>query len=345
MKEREIFIETERLKREDIKKAARYLQEGEVVAFETETVYGLGADARNEKAVRKIYKAKGRPSDNPLIVHLADSSEVSQYAQSIPKKAEILMEEFWPGPLTIIFNEKPGILAQTVTAGLGTVGLRVPQTDSARELIRLSKSPIAAPSANTSGKPSPTSADHVLHDLSHKIRAVLDTGATEVGLESTVLDLSDPDYPVLYRPGSISQEAIEKKIGKVNLPESKLSRHETPKSPGLKYRHYSPEEPVYIVAEDGIGFEQAISHFAAQGEKIGLLANSSLIEKYKSEVEAVFSLGEASDVKEASKRLFEGLRFFQNTETTVILAEAYPKEEIGEAYMNRLEKASGGRIV
>lgn len=339
------MIETERLSLEEIEQAARYIQEGEVVAFQTETVYGLGADARNEEAVQKIYEAKGRPSDNPLIVHLASPEEVFQYAQEMPKKAEILMEEFWPGPLTIIFNEKPGILAETVTAGLGTVGLRVPQTEAARELIRLSQSPLAAPSANTSGRPSPTSADHVLHDLSGKIKAVLDTGTTQVGLESTVLDLSDPDQPILYRPGGISRKAIEEKIGKVAIPKATISENETPKSPGLKYRHYSPEEPVYIVKEDGIGFEKAISHFKERGENVGLLADLSIIEKYGPEVEAVFSLGERGDVEEASRRLFDGLRFFQDTGTTVILAEAYEKEGLGEAYMNRLEKASGGRKI
>lgn len=345
MKERKILIETKRLSLEEIEQAAKYIRVGEVVAFQTETVYGLGADARNDEAVQKIYRAKGRPSDNPLIVHLASSEDVVRYAQEVPEKAKILMDAFWPGPLTIIFKEKPGILAETVTAGLGTVGLRVPKTEAARKLIQLSNSPIAAPSANTSGRPSPTSADHVLHDLSGKIKAVLDTGTTEVGLESTVLDLSDPEHPVLYRPGGISREAIEEKIGRVEIPQDGLFENKTPKSPGLKYRHYSPEEPVYIVTDNGLGFEKAISHFQDQKERVGLLANLSVVEKYASTVEAVFSLGEPGNVKEASKRLFDGLRFFQDTDTTIILAEAHVKEGLGEAYMNRLEKAAGGRTI
>ena len=201
-------METKWLKETDIKAAAELLRQGEVVSFPTETVYGLGADATNDQAVKKIYEAKGRPADNPLIIHVADLDQIAEYAVEVSEKAETVMQHFWPGPCTIVLKKK-GPLAPTVTAGLSTVGIRMPSHPIALELIRACGKPLAAPSANSSGKPSPTAAEHVYRDLNGKISGIIDGGETGVGLESTVLDLSNPDKPAILRPGGISQAELE----------------------------------------------------------------------------------------------------------------------------------------
>lgn len=338
-------METLILKPTDIEKAATFIQEGELVAFQTETVYGLGADATNDEAVKKIYQAKGRPSDNPLIVHIANKEQVTDYVTHIPDKAEQLMDVFWPGPLTIIMELKEGTLAPTVTAGLDSVGIRMPDSPSALRLIERSGKPLAAPSANTSGKPSPTTAQHVFHDLKGKVAAIVDDGETGVGLESTVLDLTEPEKPTILRPGGVSKEQLEQVIGPVFLDQHLVEESETPRAPGMKYTHYSPEEPVYVVAEDGRGWEHALKIFRERGEKIGLLASEELIAKYGKEAAAVYSLGPKENVREASRLLYSGLRYFETTEATVILAESYAELDIGQAFMNRLEKAAGKKYI
>ena len=206
-------METKRLTIDEIDEAARIIQSGELVAFQTETVYGLGADATNDDAVQKIYQAKGRPSDNPLIVHVTSLEQAKQYVTEIPEEGYRLIEAYWPGPLTLILPVKEGTLSSFVTAGNATVGIRFPKTEAAKALIDKSGRPISAPSANTSGKPSPTTADHVRHDLNGKIAAVLDTGPAEVGVESTVLDLSNVEAGItILRPGGVSKEDIEKQF-------------------------------------------------------------------------------------------------------------------------------------
>jgi len=333
-------VETLWIKKDQIDIAAKLLNEGEVVSFPTETVYGLGADATNEEAVKKIFEAKGRPSDNPLIVHLSSQDQIYEYADSVPKKAEQLIDAFWPGPLTIVLGKKDNLFASTVTAGLGSVGLRMPAHEVALELISKVGKPLAAPSANISGKPSPTTAGHVYHDLNTVISAVVDGGETGVGLESTVLDMTYPNHPMILRPGGISQEDLEKVIGFVDIQTSFKETERAPKAPGMKYTHYTPDEPVWIVENN---WENAITKLLNQGEKIGILANDEILNQWKHEAIAVFSLGLTKNARTASKLLYSGLRAFENTDATVILAEAHSKEGIGVAYMNRLEKASGNK--
>lgn len=333
-------METLWIKENEIETAAQLLNKGEVVSFPTETVYGLGADATNEKAVKKIFEAKGRPSDNPLIVHISSQEQVYEYAESVPKKAEQLIDAFWPGPLTIVLNKKDNLFASTVTARLRSVGLRMPAHEVALELISKVGKPLAAPSANTSGKPSPTTAKHVYHDLNTVISAVVDGGETGVGLESTVLDMTNPNHPMILRPGGISQEDLEEVIGFVDIQSSFKETKERPKAPGMKYTHYTPDELVWIVESN---WENAITKLLNQGEKIGILANDEILSQWKHKATSVFSLGLTKDARDASRLLYSGLRAFEKTESTVILAESYPKKGIGVAYMNRLEKAAGDK--
>lgn len=334
-------VDTLWMNQKDYSLAVNLLKKGEVIAFPTETVYGLGADATNEEAVNKIFEAKGRPSDNPLIVHVASIDQAKKYTHEWPIEAEKLAQEFWPGPLTIVLKKK-GPLAKTVTAGLNTVGIRMPNHPIAKQLIEESGLPLAAPSANSSGKPSPTSAIHVKQDLQEKIAGIVDGGETGVGLESTVLDLTNPSTPLILRPGGVSKEQLETIIGSVEMDAHLLEEKETPKSPGMKYRHYSPNEPVWIVERE---WERAIKRMKEKGEKVGLLASEEVIQRFKDNEVITFSLGEKTNASLASQLLYKGLRAFEQTEASVILAEAYPKKGIGEAYMNRLEKAAGNKRI
>ncbi|NLY79982.1 MAG: threonylcarbamoyl-AMP synthase, partial [Lysinibacillus sp.] len=257
--------------------AVDLLNQGEVVAFPTETVYGLGAVATNEEAVKKIYEAKGRPSDNPLIVHIGTIEEVQNYIEEIPERAKQLMERFWPGPLTLIMKAKKGVLAKSVTAGLTTVGLRMPDHEVALELLRALKKPVAAPSANRSGKPSPTKAEHVYEDLQGRIPLILDGGTTGIGIESTVLDVT-VNPPVILRPGGVTKEMLEEVIGEVFQPTPKEETLDsTPKAPGMKYTHYAPEAPVYLIDNDRSKVEQAIEELQRNGHIVALLAPSTYV--------------------------------------------------------------------
>lgn len=333
-----IYVETLWIRSENLSKAVAYLRQGEVVAFPTETVYGLGADATNDQAVQKIYQAKGRPSDNPLIVHLYDKKQVTLFTDSIPKKAEQLMAAFWPGPLTIILPHTTDRAAKSVTAGLNTIGLRMPSHPLALELLEASDIPLAAPSANISGKPSPTSAEHVWHDLKDKVAAVVDGGETGVGLESTVIDLTNEQEPTILRPGGVSKEEIESVIGPVKMNSQFIEGDTRPKAPGMKYRHYSPDKPVYVVDNN---WDYYVAKMLKSGEKIGILASDKIIHQHAESAYGVFSLGKDNDVTVASQLLYKGLRYFDDSDVTVILAQAFPKEGMGVAYMNRLEKAAG----
>ncbi|WP_208560971.1 L-threonylcarbamoyladenylate synthase [Marinilactibacillus kalidii] len=337
-------METIWIEKDALAEAASLLKKGEVVTFPTETVYGLGADATNETAVKKVYEAKNRPADNPLIIHVASIDQARAYAQEVPEKAEKIMAAFWPGPCTIVLK-KQGPLAATVTAGLDTVGIRMPNHPIALELIRLTGKPLAAPSANSSGKPSPTSAAHVAHDLNGKIAGIVEGGETGVGLESTVLDLSDPSQPTILRPGGVSQEEIEAVIGPVRFKTNVGHQSEIPTAPGMKYTHYAPVEPVMIVSEKGLGWKKAIEIAQGKGEVVGLLAFDHTIRQYADEQTISFSLGENGDVISASQRLFKGLRYFEDTEATIILAEPVERAGIGEAYMNRLEKSAASTFI
>ncbi|MEH6956774.1 L-threonylcarbamoyladenylate synthase, partial [Neobacillus drentensis] len=227
--------------------AANFLRDNEVVALPTETVYGLGGNAESDVAVAKIFAAKGRPSDNPLIIHIADKKQLSTFVAEVPDKAEVLMEAFWPGPLTIIFKKKEGVLAESATAGLATIAVRMPDHPVALALLKCCGLPIAAPSANSSGKPSPTNAQHVLDDLNGKIAGVIDGGATGIGVESTVIDCTEA-IPVILRPGGVTKEQLKAVIGEVRVDAALTDEAARPKAPGMKYQHYAPNAPLYMVS-------------------------------------------------------------------------------------------------
>lgn len=326
---------------DQLDQAATLLKKGELIAFPTETVYGLGADATNEEAVKKVFWAKGRPSDNPLIIHVASKNELEKYVENFSRQALKLVNAFWPGPLTLILQVKEAIFAPSVTPGLKTVAVRMPDSQAALDLITRTGVPLAGPSANTSGMPSPTAAEHVYHDLQGKIAGILDGGETGVGIESTVLDMTDPENPVILRPGAVTKEAIEEVIGDVMIVSSSPKNGESPKSPGLKYKHYSPNEPVVIVDGNRKIWENAIHYYQKQGEKVGLLASDECLSHFREKAEDVFSLGNKANVSLALKRLYAGLRYFEHTDVTLILAEAYENNGLGTAYMNRLEKSAG----
>ena len=333
-------METKVFKPNDVAAAAALIAAGELVAFPTETVYGLGADATNVSAVKQVYVAKGRPSDNPLIVHVADVATVERFAQPLSVAAKQLIKAFWPGPLTMIFNLKPGALAPEVTGGLTTAAFRNPNNEATLNLIREAHTPIVGPSANTSGKPSPTTAEHVLHDLNGKIAGILDDGATQVGVESTVLDMSG-DQPAILRPGAVTAEAIEAVIGETVLTEQHhVGATEVPKAPGMKYKHYAPNAQVYIV-DQPTDWPAALQWAAKQSVPMGVMATDDVLLNNQLPANCEqFSLG--SDVKSASRELFAGLRHF-DTETQIkdILCSAFENKGLGAAYMNRLNKSAG----
>lgn len=325
-------------KKEDIAAAAEQITAGNLIAFPTETVYGLGADATNPGAVKKVYQAKGRPSDNPLIVHVADKQTVLNFVEELTKPVIKLMNAFWPGPLTIILPIKKDSLESVVTGGLQTAAFRMPDNQATLALIKAAKTPMVGPSANTSGKPSPTTAAHVAHDLHTTIAGVLDDGPTGVGVESTVLDMS-VEQPVILRPGAITPEAIEAVIGPVLMNQHQVTKKEIPKAPGMKYKHYAPNAQVIIVEKSE--FNQAIKRYKSQAKCLGLLAQSAILKQYMQDPQIMtYSLGDTPE--NAAQNLFAGLRYFDDEQAVqIILAQAMPNQEIGAAYMNRLEKAAG----
>lgn len=315
-----------------LQESTMWIRENKLVAFPTETVYGLGANALSDDAVSQIFKAKGRPSDNPLIVHIGEKEQLHQLVEEIPNHAQRLMDAFWPGALTLIFKAKP-IVAKNVTAGLSTVGIRMPSHPIAQIFLRECQVPVAAPSANRSGRPSPTSAEHVLLDLDGRIDGIVDGGKTGIGLESTVLSIVE-ETPVLYRPGGVTKEEIEAVIGKIDVDRSLLNQKEQPKSPGMKYTHYAPEAAVYIV-DDASQIHSAILTAQARGERVGVLAKRF----YDQADESI----DAESVKELAHVLYEALREFDKRGVSIIFVEAVSTSGVGEAVMNRLEKASGGK--
>lgn len=336
-------METKIIHPDEIDEAVKAIKAGELVSFPTETVYGLGADATNEQAVKNVYKAKGRPSDNPLIIHVSEIKQILTFVENFSKTAQKLMDTFWPGPLTLIFplkNEK--VLPSVVTGGLQTAAFRMPNNQLTLSLIEKSGKVLVGPSANTSGLPSPTTAEHVYHDLAGKIFGVLDGGACQVGVESTVLDLSQPDvHPTILRPGAITKNQLEEVIGTVLMDQHILSEKEAPKAPGMKYKHYSPKTPVIMIDYLENNWQEAIDFYRKSGKKIGLLANKELLSEVVN-YEDVYILSENRNVTEAMHHLFAGLRYLdeKNPVLDIILAETYSEKDEGLAYMNRLKKAS-----
>ncbi|GEN57467.1 threonylcarbamoyl-AMP synthase [Halolactibacillus alkaliphilus] len=321
---------------ENIKKASEWLKNGDVVAFPTETVYGLGADATNEQAIQKIFEAKGRPSDNPLIVHLSDVEQMTRYVTEITPMAKRLIDAFMPGPLTVILKSN-GKIAKNVTAGLDTVGLRIPDHLAARELIKAADLPIAAPSANLSGKPSPTSAVHVYQDLENKITAILDGGPTGVGVESTVVDCTG-DRAIILRPGGITKQDLESVLDVPVEDATIFETKETPKSPGMKYTHYEPEVPMILIEGSADYFREKMTQHALEGKKVGLLVSDELGRQLKADT--VVSVGSREDISSIANQLYNALRSFRKHDVDIILAETFTEEGVGQAVMNRMRKAA-----
>lgn len=324
-----------------LKEAARLLRENEAVAFPTETVYGLGANAMEDEAIAKIFAAKGRPSDNPLIVHIGTKSQLDGIVREIPPVAEKLMEHFWPGPLTIILPRKEGI-SERVTAGLNTVGVRMPDHPVALALIEEANVPVAAPSANRSGRPSPTLASHVYEDLNGKIAGIVDGGATGVGVESTVIDCTS-EVPTILRPGGITKEQLEAVIGNVSLDPALKDEKEKPKSPGMKYTHYAPKAPLSIVEGSREFIQRIVDEKKKEGFKVGVLTTEEYQHVYSADV--VLSCGMRNDLASVATKLYDVLRTFDASEVDVIFSESFPNEGIGNAIMNRLTKAAGHHII
>lgn len=334
---------------EKIRIAANFIKEGGLVAFPTETVYGLGADALNARAVLALFEAKKRPLDNPPIVHVENAVEVYKLAQQVSSKAEQLMKEFWPGPLTLVFKRSESVPDVTV-AGLDTIAIRMPQHKVALALIRESGCPIAAPSANLAGKPSPTSAKHVFDDLNGRIDAILDGGPTRIGVESTVLDLS-VDPPMLLRPGGAPLEALKEVVGEIRLhpfvfAEKELSG-EKARSPGMKHKHYAPKAQVILVEGSIPALMRKVKEltcdFWMQGKRVGVLATDETAWAY--EADSVKSLGSRRNVDAMATNLFRLLREFDSEDVDAIIAEGVSNEGLGLAIMNRLRKASGYNII
>ncbi len=330
-----------------IRRAGEILLSGGLVAFPTETVYGLGGNALDAGAAAKIYEAKGRPSDNPLIVHIADWDAIGQIAVHLPRQAKQLSDAFWPGPLTMILQKSAAVPYET-TGGLETVAVRMPDHAIAQALIRAGGGYVAAPSANTSGRPSPTSAQHVAEDLDGRIDMIIDGGEVQIGLESTIVDLTE-EIPMILRPGFISREMLEQVIGTVKTDRGLTAEDASvrPKAPGMKYRHYAPQAPLFIVEGTEQAVEEKINALAsgeyAAGRCAGVIASDETAEMYAFGV--VKSMGSRSDELEISRHLYAILREFDRLGVSVIYSESFQTPQMGPAIMNRLIKAAGHQII
>ena len=351
--------------------AGALVRAGEVVAFPTETVYGLGANALNSEAVAKIFAAKGRPQDNPLIVHIARKEDIAALTTGLNANARKIMEHFMPGPLTIIVP-KAEIIPDVTSAGLDTVGVRFPINKYAQEFIKACGCPIAAPSANISGRPSPTNAQDVLEDMQGKVAGILDGGSCGVGLESTVVDTTSP-VPTICRPGGVTYEMLTEVLGAVEIDPALLGDKDfKPIAPGMKYRHYAPKEPVYLLEGEAVACLPELVHKGlAAGLKVGVLCDEAMRQRIKlqcsSSAASANTLGDASAgacgsaSAEQNERLllscwgashealaadlFYLLRDFDRTKPDVILAQGVSEDGIGLAIMNRLRKAAGYQII
>ncbi|MCX7714341.1 MAG: L-threonylcarbamoyladenylate synthase [Clostridia bacterium] len=341
-----IKINPEEIDKNTLKEAAKILGEGGLVAFPTETVYGLGANALDEDAVKGIFVAKGRPSDNPLIVHIAEKDDVYKIAINVPQMAQKLIDAFSPGPLTVILKKQP-FVSSIVTGGLDTVAIRIPAHPIARELIRLSGVPVAAPSANLSGKPSPTMAKHVIEDMNGRIDCIIDGGPCSVGLESTVVDMTG-QCPVILRPGGVTLEDIKQIIPTALLDShvlSSISSAEAPRSPGMKYKHYAPKAEVTVVEGEHTKVREKIRQLCslakADGKKVGVIVRYGEEASYPAD--CVLTAGYESTSYAAS--LFANLRKFDENGIEVVFAEFKSEAGMGVAVQNRLYKAANNRVI
>ena len=329
-----------------VRKAAAWIRKGELVAFPTETVYGLGGNGLDSEASKKIYAAKGRPSDNPLILHIGSISQLYPLAEEIPEKAGRLIDAFWPGPLTLIFR-KTKIVPDETSGGLQTVAVRMPSDPAANAFLKACKVPVAAPSANLSGRPSPTKVSHVIEDMDGRIACILDGGDVPIGVESTIVDCT-AKTPVLLRPGYVTKEEMEKVIGPIEtdpaitregiVSGTQVSR---PKAPGMKYRHYAPKAPVTVISGD----EEAVCAYmkAHSGADVGIITTDEHFGEFHEGT--VLSAGTRKDPKTIAHNLFSVLRAFDSMNVTEILSEDFKDVDIGTAIMNRLLKAAGGHVI
>ena len=341
-------MNTKRLTPHDVEEAARVIASGGLLGIPTETVYGLGANGLDPDAVKAIFEAKGRPQDNPLILHVPDESWLERYCGAIPAAAHTLADRLWPGPLTMILTcKKAGdgtnIVPAAVTAGLDTVGMRCPDCAVTRAVIAAAGVPVAAPSGNTSGRPSPTSAAAMLEDMEGKIDAILDDGPCSVGVESTIIDLTVTP-PRLLRPGGVTLEELEDALGEVAVDEAVrrlMAPGEQPKAPGMKYRHYAPRAPVTVVKGDA---DMTAGYIVARmGEKSGVICFDEFRGYFRGHI--VESIGPVADQAQQARRIFEALRAFDHLEVTDIWAQSPGDEGIGLAVTNRLNKAAGFHII
>ena len=361
METKRVMIEDRNhIKDEELGEAAGILRSGGLVAFPTETVYGLGGNALDEDAAGKIYAAKGRPSDNPLIAHVSCMEEVAPLVKEIPEAGRKLMEAFWPGPLTMIFPKSDKVPYGT-TGGLDTVAIRMPDDPVANRLIALAGVPVAAPSANTSGRPSPTTADHVWQDMNGRIEMIIDGGPVGIGVESTIVDVSSA-VPAVLRPGAITMEMLEAVLGDVSVDPAilgPLSADVRPKAPGMKYKHYAPKADLTLVEPEDVDRENGLDEKQLQamigkvrelsrgkieaGCKVGVICTDE--SRPCSTDGAVRSIGERQSQASVAQNLYALLREFDDLGVDYIFSESFPKDHLGQAIMNRLSKAAGYKIV
>lgn len=331
-----------------MEQAGKLIAEGELVAFPTETVYGLGGDALDPDASRKIYAAKGRPSDNPLIVHIADFDDMKRVAREVPEQAKKLADAFWPGPLTMIVWKSDAV-PEATTGGMQTVAVRMPNHPVALELIRRSGCLIAAPSANTSGRPSPTEAQHVAEDLSGKIAMILDGGPVGIGIESTIIDLTE-EQPMILRPGYITPEMLSEVLQEeVVIDPGIIAADDTrkPKAPGMKYKHYAPKAEMIIVdgAQDAVidKINELTAAKRAEGKKVAVIATDETKDRYDAQV--ILSMGKRADEDAIAQHLYKILRECDELDVGEIYSECFQTPRIGQAIMNRLLKAAGHTVI
>ncbi|EPY2272225.1 L-threonylcarbamoyladenylate synthase [Clostridium sporogenes] len=331
-----------------ISKAGNILRQGGLVVFPTETVYGLGANALDKDAVKKIFEAKGRPQDNPLIVHISKVKDIEKLVEKIPPIAQKLMDKFWPGPMTIILKKKD-IIPNETSAGLDSIGIRMPSNKIAMELISMAGVPIAAPSANLSGKPSPTDLETCIEDLDGRVNAILGGDNSEVGVESTVIDCTI-DPPCILRPGGITLEMLKEIDPNIYIDPAIMKKPDKelrPKAPGMKYRHYAPKAPLKIIKGDLNKtiekINEMVQNYIDAEKKVGIIATDETIDNYKKG--EVVSIGSRKDLNTIAHNLFYVLRTFDEKNVDLILSEAFEEKDMGVAIMNRLKKSAGYDII
>lgn len=347
MKAEIVTMTAEQPDRVALERAGEILKKGGLVAFPTETVYGLGGNALDPKASIKIYAAKGRPSDNPLIVHIAEFDRLTEIVTEIPQKAKLLAKKYWPGPLTMILP-KATVVPEETTGGLQSVAVRFPSDRIAQELIKAAGGFVAAPSANTSGRPSPTTAQHVIEDLGDAIDMIIDGGQVGIGLESTIVDFTE-EIPVVLRPGYISLEMLKETLGEVRMDRGLLitDSRVRPKAPGMKYRHYAPKADLSIVEGPTEAVVAAINSYASDaeqaGHQVGIIATDETMGQYPKGI--VKSIGSRAEEETIAHHLYEVLREFDQCQVSAIYSEAFYTPRMGQAIMNRLLKAAGHKVI